>query len=116
MRFVNFAPTLANQDIKEDGHNLGSCHHLNNKNNKRIKNKGESKKKTLEQRKTSLLVEFGNVGSELLWHFYGLPKPKKGEALKVFEKSGLIALPPTPPDLTYQSHSINGTYLYLLNG
>jgi hypothetical protein len=51
MNSLEFYPTLANQDNKEDGHNLGSCHHLNNNNNKIIKNKGVSKKKTLEERK-----------------------------------------------------------------
>jgi len=44
-----------------------------------------SKKKTLEERKKSLLVEFDNVGSEVLWHFYGLQKQKKEKLLKVFE-------------------------------
>jgi hypothetical protein len=76
MNSLEFTPTLVNQDNK-DGHNLGSCHHLNNNNNKIIKNKGESKKKTLEKRKKSLLVEFDNVGSELLWHFYGCQKEKE---------------------------------------
>ncbi len=85
MNSLELTSTLANQDYKKDGHKLGSCHHLNNNNNKIIKNKGVSKKKTLEERKKSLLVEFDNVGSELLWHFYGLQKQKKGEALKVFD-------------------------------
>jgi hypothetical protein len=66
MNSLEFTPTLANKDNKENDHNLGSCHHLNNNNNKIIKAKWESKKKTLEERKKSLLVEFDNVGSELL--------------------------------------------------
>jgi hypothetical protein len=77
MKSLELTPTLANQDNKEDGHNLGSCHHLNNNNNEIIKNKRVSKKKTLEERKKSLLVEFDNVESELLWHFYGRQKQKK---------------------------------------
>jgi hypothetical protein len=77
MNSLELTPTLANQDNKEDGHNLGSCHHLNNNNNEIIKNKRVSKKKTLEERKKSLLVEFDNVESELLWHFYGRQKQKK---------------------------------------
>jgi hypothetical protein len=77
MNSLEFTPTLANQDNNKDGHNLGSCHHLNNNNNKIIKNKGVSKKKTLEERKKSLLVEFDNVGSELVWHFVWSSKTKK---------------------------------------
>lgn len=82
MNSLEFTLTLANQDNKEDGHNLGSCHHLNNNNNVIIKNKGVSKKKTLEERKKKLLVEFDNVGSELLWHFYGHQKQKKRGSFK----------------------------------
>ncbi len=85
MNSLEFTPTLANQDNKENGHNLGSFHHLNNNNNKIIKNKGVSKKKkTHEERKKSLLLEFDNVGSELLWHFYGLQKQKKRGSFKSF--------------------------------
>jgi len=85
MNSLEFTLTLANQDNKEDGHNLGSCHHLNNNNNVIIKNKGVSKKKTLEERKKNYWWSLTMLGVSSFGISMVIKNKRKGEALKVFE-------------------------------